>query len=240
MADGRARAVTVTGRDWVDVDTPAAAREAERRLLEAERGKAGDGPIARALNRPLSRRLTRYLVRTPLSPNHISGAAGLLSLLAAVMFAAGGYGALAAGGVIAQVASILDGCDGEVARLRKAASAFGAWFDSVLDRYADAALVLGLSWHAFAPSGEAVVLALGAAALVGSFLNSYTADAYDRYIAGRGPGAGRFRLGRDVRVFIIFVGALLNLPLAILLILAVVMNVEVVRRVVVLSRQGSA
>lgn len=239
-ADGHARAVAVTGRDWVDVDTPAAAREAERRLLEAERGKASDGPVARAFNRPLSRRLTRYLVRTPLSPNHISGAAGLLSLLAAVLFAAGGHAALAVGGVIAQVASILDGCDGEVARLRKADSAFGAWFDSVLDRYADAALVLGLSWHAFAPSGEVVVLALGAAALVGSFLNSYTADAYDRYIAGRGPGAGRFRLGRDVRVFIIFIGALLNLALPTLLLLAVVMNVEVVRRVVVLGRQRNA
>ena len=47
----------------------------------------------------------------------------------------------------------------------------------------------------------------------------------------RVAGATYFRLGRDVRVFVIFIGAVLNLPLVTLGVVAVVMNVEVVRRI---------
>jgi CDP-L-myo-inositol myo-inositolphosphotransferase len=71
---------------------------------------------------------------------------------------------------------------------------------------------------------------------VGSFLNSYTADKYDGLMARKLQGASYFRLGRDVRVFIIFLGALLNLSLVTLGFVALVMNVEVVRRIVVCFR----
>jgi hypothetical protein len=76
----------------------------------------------------------------------------------------------------------------------------------------------------------------GFAAIVGSFLNSYTADKYDGLMAKRLQGASYFRLGRDVRVFIIFSGALFSLPLLTLGFVALVMNVEVVRRIVVCAR----
>ncbi|MFP6687074.1 MAG: hypothetical protein VB934_20290 [Polyangiaceae bacterium] len=52
-------------------------------------------------------------------------------------------------------------------------------------------------------------------------------------MAQRLQGASYFRLGRDVRVFIIFLGALLNLPLITLGVVALVMNVEVVRQIAV-------
>ena len=55
-------------------------------------------------------------------------------------------------------------------------------------------------------------------------------------MAKRLQGASYFRLGRDLRVFIIFLGALLNLPLATLGFVALAMNVEVVRRIVVCAR----
>ena len=95
---GRARAVDVTGRHWLDIDTPEALREAERRLLREQAGKTRDGPVSRHLNRPVSRWLTRYLVRTPVTPNQISVVSWGLSCLGAALFAAGGYPALAAGG----------------------------------------------------------------------------------------------------------------------------------------------
>ena len=69
-----------------------------------------------------------------------------------------------------------------------------------------------------------------------SFLNSYTADKYDGLMAQRLQSSSYFRLGRDVRVFIIMLGALLNLPLVTLGVVALVMNVEVVRRIVVCAR----
>ena len=70
--------------------------------------------------------------------------------------------------------------------------------------------------HAFLfsrASGTSLSVLLGFAAIVGSFVNSYTADKYDGLMAQRLQGATYFRLGRDVRVFFVFLGALLNLPL---------------------------
>ncbi len=231
--EGRASTVDVTGMPWLDVDTPKALREAERRLMRDQACKIGDGPVARHFNRRVSRWLSRYLVGTAVTPNQISLASWLLSCIAAGLMALGGYPALAAGGALAQLASVVDGCDGEIARLKHSQSEFGGWFDAVLDRYADAILLLGLMWHEFASTGTHLSLVLGFAAIVGSFLNSYTADKYDGLMAQKLQGISYFRLGRDVRVFVIFVGAIFNLPLVTLGVVAVVMNMEVIRRIVV-------
>ncbi len=248
--EGRAKTVDVTGLPWLDVDTPEALREAERRLMHEQGRKTRDGPVARHLNRPVSRWLSRYLVRTVVTPNQISLASLLLSCIAGGLMAMGGYPALAAGGVLAQLASVVDGCDGEIARLKHSQSEFGAWFDAVLDRYADAILLFGLMWHVFSATATHLSVVLGFAAIVGSFLNSYTADKYDGLMAKRLQGTDTvnktdhvgvtFRLGRDVRVFVIFLGAVLNQPLITLGIIALLMNVEVVRRIVVCRRAATS
>jgi CDP-L-myo-inositol myo-inositolphosphotransferase len=234
--EGRARTVDVTGLSWLDVDTPDALREAERRLMRDQGSKTRDGPVSRHLNRPVSRWLSRYLVRTTVTPNQISLISWMLSCIAAGLMAMSGYLALAIGGALAQLASVIDGCDGEIARLKHSQSEFGGWFDAVLDRYADAVLLFGLMWHEFAATGTSLSVLLGFAAIVGSFLNSYTADKYDGLMAQKLRGASYFRLGRDVRVFVIFLGALFNLPLVTLGVVALVMNVEVVRRIVICAR----
>jgi CDP-L-myo-inositol myo-inositolphosphotransferase len=234
--EGWARTVDVTGRPWLDVDTPEALREAERRLMRDQGCKTRDGPVSRYLNRPVSRWLSRYLVRTSVTPNQVSLASWILSCVAAGLMVLGGYPALAAGGALAQLASIVDGCDGEIARLKHSQSEFGGWFDAVLDRYADAILLFGLMWHEFSATGTELSVVLGFAAIMGSFLNSYTADKYDGLMTQRLRGAQYFRLGRDVRVFLIFLGAILNQPLFTLGVVALVMNVEVVRRIVVCAR----
>ena len=238
--EGRARTVDVTGLSWLDVDTPEALAEAERRLMRDQGRKTRDGPVARHLNRLVSRWLSRILVRTAVTPNQISLVSWVLSCVAAGLMAFGGYPALAIGGVLAQLASIIDGCDGEIARLKHSQSAFGGWFDAVLDRYADAILLFGLMWHEFAATGTSLSILLGFAAIVGSFLNSYTADKYDGLMAQRLQGASCFRLGRDVRVFIIFLGAVLNQPLFTLGVVALVTNVEVIRRIVVCARADTS
>jgi CDP-L-myo-inositol myo-inositolphosphotransferase len=231
--EGRAGTVDVTGQSWLDVDTPEALHEAEHRLLQELSGKPSDGPVARHLNRPLSRWITGYLVHTPATPNLISFASWLLSCIAAILFAIGGYPAMALGGLIAQFASIIDGCDGEVARLKHSESKSGGWFDAVLDRYADAFLLFGLTWHAFSENNMHLSLVIGFAAIIGSFMISYTADKYDGLMARKHQSAINFRLGRDIRVFIIFLGALFNQPLFALIVIALIMNIEVVRRIIV-------
>jgi choline kinase/phosphatidylglycerophosphate synthase len=234
--EGRAKTVDVTGLPWLDVDTPEALREAERRLMRDQGRKTRDGPVSRHLNRPVSRWLSRILVRTAVTPNQISLVSWMLSCVAAGLMAMSGYPALAIGGALAQLASIIDGCDGEIARLKHSKSEFGGWLDAVLDRYADALLLFGLMWHEFAATGTNLSVVLGFAAIVGSFMNSYTADKYDGLMAQKLRGPSYFRLGRDVRVFIIFLGAVLNQPLFTLGVVAVVMNVEVVRRIIVCAR----
>ncbi|TDI66138.1 MAG: hypothetical protein E2O89_01480 [Alphaproteobacteria bacterium] len=234
-SDKRAHVVDVTGCWWLDVDTLKALKAAETELLRRTASKSNDGPIARHLNRPISRFMTRYLINTPITPNQISVGSWLLSCVAAVLLALGGYPALVAGGVMAQFASIVDGCDGEIARLKRQQSEFGGWFDAVLDRYADAFLLFALTWHGVQQDGKISVLLIGFAAILGSFMTSYTADKYDSLMASFAANSP-FRIGRDLRVFIIFLGAIFNLPVVALTIIAVIMNLEVVRRIVLAAR----
>ncbi len=231
-AEGRAKAIPMDGF-WIDVDDPAAFQKAEQALLKRLRDKPNDGPVARYLNRPLSVRMSRTLVQHDVTPNQISLFSFLCSLLAAGLFALGGYFALLLGGVLAQFASIIDGCDGEVARLKYQSSDFGGWFDAVLDRYADAFLLFGLTWHLLSAEMNSWVLLVGFMAIIGSFMLSYTADKYDNLMRERIQAGGKagLRMGRDVRVFLIFLGAVTNLVLPVLVLIAVVMNLETLRRV---------
>jgi CDP-L-myo-inositol myo-inositolphosphotransferase len=135
------------------------------------------------------------------------------------------------GGLLAQFASVIDGCDGEVARLKCQGSLYGGWLDAVLDRYADAFLLFGLTWHVYTYKMDGFVLLVGFLAIIGSFMVSYTADKYDNRMRTRWSKASR--VGRDIRVFLIFLGALLNQVYLTLVVLALVMNIEAIRRVIV-------
>lgn len=237
-AVGRARAFHTSGRFWIDVDDPAAFTRAEKALLDRLKGKSNDGPVSRYLNRPLSLRISRRLVKYPVTPNQISLFSFLCSMLGAGLFAFGGYPGLLLGGLLAQFASVIDGCDGEVARLKFQGSDYGGWFDAVLDRYADAFLLFGLTWHAYSANPGPLMLFIGFLAIIGSFMLSYTADKYDRLMRDRIIHGKMPRLGRDVRVFFIFLGAIFNqVPLTLILI-ALVMNIETIRRVIVCRNHG--
>lgn len=235
---GRARAFHTSGGFWIDVDDPAALRRAEKALLNRLRDKSNDGPVSRYLNRPLSIRISRRLVKYPITPNQISLFSILCSLLGAGLFAFGGYPSLLLGGLLAQFASVIDGCDGEVARLKFQGSDYGGWFDAVLDRYADAFLLFGLTWHAYSANPGPLILFIGFLAIIGSFMLSYTADKYDRLMRDRIIHSKVFRLGRDVRVFLIFLGAIFNQVYLTLAVIAVVMNIETMRRLIICRDHG--
>jgi CDP-L-myo-inositol myo-inositolphosphotransferase len=234
---GKVRTLDIGDAFWIDVDDARAVKRAEKLMLD-RLPKATDGPVSRHLNRPLSKRISRQLVRSSVTPNQISLFCFGVSALAAGLFAMGGHLLLALGAVFAQLASVVDGCDGEVARLKFCESSFGGWFDAVLDRYADAILLFGLTWHAFVARDASIVLIVGFLAIVGSFMNSYTADKYDRLMRARFERGKGIRIGRDVRVLMISLGALCNLPFLTLSLIAGLMNVETVRRVVVARGDG--
>ena len=92
-------------------------------------------------------------------------------------------------------------------------------------------LLFGLTWHVHGHNPSPLVLVVGFLAVIGSFMVSYTADKYDRLMKSRIDRA--FRIGRDIRVFLIFCAALLNLPYLMLMAIAVLMNGESIRRIIV-------
>src|SRR5262249_23298025 len=108
--------------------------------------KPQDGFISRFLNRPISRRITRVLLKFPIRPNACTMAIFVLPLIAAVFLVRGDYLSLVIGAAIFQVFSILDGCDGEIARAKNLESKFGERLDNFCDFLASLLYVLALGW----------------------------------------------------------------------------------------------
>lgn len=155
------------------------------------------------------------------------------ALSAAAAFSAN---APAWGGLLAQASSILDGVDGDLARAQGTATRFGAFFDAVLDRYADAAIIIGMVFCQRDP--QLNVWLVGLAALVGSFMISYTRA---RSEASAGV---RFQTGlavlatRDIRLALICIGGLLGEIFWTLLGLALLTNAAVLARILFVYRES--
>src|SRR4249919_799327 len=106
--------------------------------------KPQDGFVSRFLNRPISRRITRFLVKFPIHPNAWSISIFVLPLIACVFLVRGDYVSVVIGAAIFQVFSILDGCDGEIARAKNLESKFGERLDYFCDFVWSLLYVLGL------------------------------------------------------------------------------------------------
>src|SRR5215212_10885211 len=141
---GKMVALDVTGSFWIDVDDEAALQKAKQSLLQ-QLCKTTDGPVSRNVNRRLSTKISAYLAQYDVSPNVITLASFMLAVISGIFFFFGGYQNILIGGIMAQLSSILDGCDGELARLKFKGSDFGRWLDRVLDRYADGFILLGMT-----------------------------------------------------------------------------------------------
>jgi CDP-L-myo-inositol myo-inositolphosphotransferase len=230
----KVRPFEVNGDFWIDVDDEAKLKQAEGHLLNVQTKKPSDGFVSRYINRPISTKITQLFLKTNLQPNHISLICFITAIIGAIFFFLGGYINLLAGAILAQISSIIDGCDGEIARLKFLESEFGAWFDAVLDRYTDAFLLFGLTYYTYQVAPNPIWLTIGFLAIIGSLINSYTADKYDNLMKGR--GILYFRIGRDLRIFTLFLCCLFNQPYLALILIAAIMNIENIRRVVVVAK----
>lgn len=119
--------------------------------------------------------LWRLLLRSGLPANALSMLSGLLGVSSGVAVAAGRF---ALGGWLFLMAGVLDVMDGRVARTRKEANPAGAALDSVLDRYVDSAMLMGLAWY----YRDTWVLLPALGALLGSSLVPY--------VRAKGEGLG--------------------------------------------------
>ena len=227
------KAFDIYDKYWLDVDDDNDLKNA-RSLLFENLKKNTDGPISTILNRPISSKISELLLKTNITPNQISLISFIIGLFGALFFSNGDYFSLVIGGILVHLSSIIDGCDGEVARLKLVESKYGGWFDAVLDRYADAMIILGMVYGHWILHNDIIIWIVGFIALMGSFINSYTADKYDAIFGKEINKINGIRIGRDIRLFVIFIGALSNQILITLAIIAIISNFVSIRRLVVL------
>ena len=103
-----------------------------------------DGFVSRFMNRPISSRITGVLVKFPIHPNAFTASIFLLPVVAGVFLLRGDYISILLGALMFQVFSILDGCDGEIARARNLESKFGERLDNICDFLGSLIYVLAL------------------------------------------------------------------------------------------------
>ncbi|HPA64349.1 MAG TPA: CDP-alcohol phosphatidyltransferase family protein [bacterium] len=128
------------------VDSPEKLKVLSKELFNAMR-KPVDGLVARTLNKAVSFFLTEY-VWLPLrfTPNMVTFITVCIGVLSGIFCAGGTYTYLVIGTFLSHFASILDGCDGEVARLTFKTTTIGKWFDSVGDSIVNTSLMIGLGY----------------------------------------------------------------------------------------------
>jgi 1L-myo-inositol 1-phosphate cytidylyltransferase / CDP-L-myo-inositol myo-inositolphosphotransferase len=146
------------------ISSPADAREAERRLYHSFI-KETDGWFSKHWNRPVSLAITRRIVGLPVHPNVITLMTLLIGIGSGWCAAKGSPAGLAMGGVLFQIASILDGVDGEVARAKLLHSKAGEWLDTVCDDMTNAVFILGVTWGLHRMTLSPYWLAVGLASL---------------------------------------------------------------------------
>lgn len=127
--------------------TTPAERKAAAKLLYRIIHKIQDNAITRYMYRPVSFPMTRLLVHTPVTPNQVSYAVGVMVVIGCWLTARGPMWSAIAGTALLLFASYVDCCDGEIARLKILSSKFGAWLDTIIDELSQIGYMAALGWH---------------------------------------------------------------------------------------------
>jgi phosphatidylglycerophosphate synthase len=169
----------------------------------------------------LDKPLSSMAQKVRISPNQITLAGFVLTIIAAFTLAF----SLFWGGLLTLVAGLFDMLDGVVARTQNKSTEFGAFFDSVMDRYSDGALFLGLGWY-FLRAGSYMGLFLSLATMIGALLVSYT--------RARAEGLGKdCKVGimeRPERIILMAFGAITGWIFPVMWIMVILTHATVIQR----------
>lgn len=159
-----------------------------------------------------------------INPNVLTFIGFAINLFAAYLFA---YGYFRWAGLNIILAGFFDMADGRVARVTHRVTPFGAFYDSVLDRYSDLCLLVGLLIF-YGRVNRFFYVALVAAAMIGSVMVSYTRARAENLI----PTCKVGFLERPERMVLIIIGALFDRMAPVLWVIAVLSNWTVIQRIV--------
>ena len=192
-----------------------------------------DGYVSKYLNRRASEPLARLLARTRVTPNQVTWASFSIALMAFVSFI---LGQNILGGLLVQLSSIVDGVDGSLARIKGMTSTFGGFLDSMLDRYADILVVLGLTLWSLSRETYPGIWLAGFLAIAGTICVSYTrarAAPEHRHHFDKGF---KSLASRDIRLFLVMLGGITGQAYFCLIITSVLTNLIAACRVIYLYR----
>jgi CDP-diacylglycerol---glycerol-3-phosphate 3-phosphatidyltransferase len=169
-------------------------------------------------------RIVAWLALSRIHPNVLTFLGLVINIIAAVLFARGSF---RWAGVVVICAGLFDMVDGRVARATDRVTQFGGFFDSVLDRYSDLALFMGLLVY-YASINRFFYIVLTAIVMTGSVLVSYVRARAECTI----PKCKVGFLERPERVVLIIIGALFNRMAPVLWVIAVLSNLTVIHRMI--------
>ena len=178
IVENGVRTAVIKKAIWQDVDNPSMRKEAEKRLLQTL-VKDTDGWVSKNINRVFSTRTSLFLSKFNTSPNFVTTFVFFFTLWGAWMVSTGEYMYIALGGLIFQIASILDGCDGELARLTYKGSRFGAWYDTITDNIRYVVFLTALGIGAYNATGNELYFYC---AIVLAIFASYTAFIMGKFV----------------------------------------------------------
>jgi CDP-diacylglycerol---glycerol-3-phosphate 3-phosphatidyltransferase len=164
-------------------------------------------------------------------PNALTFIGFLITLAAAVSL---GRGRFFQAGLIIILAGIFDMLDGRVARTTNSVTRFGAFFDSVLDRYSDIAIFLGLMIH-YSKAQRTVYMILSGIVLMGAVMTSYTRARAESLI----PLCKVGFMERPERLVLMIIGTLTNRMAPVLWVMAFFSNLTVLHRIAYTWREAS-
>jgi CDP-diacylglycerol--glycerol-3-phosphate 3-phosphatidyltransferase len=170
------------------------------------------------------RLIVHGLALSKIHPNVLTFLGLLINVAAAVLLAAGRF--RAAGFVIIS-AGLFDMVDGRVARATNQVTRFGGFFDSVLDRYSDLALLMGLLVY-YGNINRPFYVVLTAIVMTGSVMVSYTRSRAENAI----PTCKVGFMERPERVVLLIIGALFDRMAPVLWVIGVLSNITVAHRMI--------
>src|SRR6266403_2021675 len=175
------------------------------------------------------RLIVRGLALSRIHPNVLTFLGLVINMLAAYLLAVGQF---RWGGVVIIGAGLFDMVDGRVARETNQVTRFGGFFDSVLDRYSDLALLMGLLVY-YGNISRPFYVVLTAIVMTGSVMVSYTRARAENTI----PKCKVGFLERPERVVLLIIGCLFDRMAPVLWVLAVMSNVTVIHRMIYTWRE---
>ena len=164
------------------------------------------------------------LALSRIHPNVLTFLGLVINIWVAVLFAGGRF---RTAGLVLIGAGLFDMVDGRVARETNRVTRFGGFFDSVLDRYSDLAVLMGLLVY-YASINRFFYIVLTALAMTGSVMVSYTRARAENAI----PKCKVGFLERPERIVLLIIGALANRMAPVIWATAVLANLTVVHRMI--------